>query len=115
MLWWFTQNALIALLLAVIVAALCRFLKPAPAFMHGLWLVVLIKLLAPPMLSWPWALPVFVHSQEENDSLLVLAAQTEESQATTQGRSDWKIDFKELAVALEPEDADVVPALAELI
>jgi beta-lactamase regulating signal transducer with metallopeptidase domain len=35
----------------------CRFGRLGPATRHALWLVVLIKLLTPPVFAWPWQLP----------------------------------------------------------
>jgi len=55
MVWWLLQNALVATVLAGMVAIICRFAKPGPAVRHALWLVVLIKLIAPPIVYWPWA------------------------------------------------------------
>jgi beta-lactamase regulating signal transducer with metallopeptidase domain len=54
MVWWLLQNALVATVLAGMVALICRFAKPGPAVRHALWLVVLIKLIAPPIVYWPW-------------------------------------------------------------
>src|SRR6266700_4699419 len=54
MAWWLVQNALVATVLAGMVALICRFAKPGPAVRHALWLVVLIKLMAPPIVYWPW-------------------------------------------------------------
>src|SRR5258707_14652364 len=60
MLLWLLQNPVLAALLAVGVAVLCRFARPNPAVRHVLWLLVLARLLMPPGLHWPWALPVSV-------------------------------------------------------
>src|SRR5437660_7663817 len=57
MLWWLAQNTVTAALLACVVALLCRIGCFRPAVRHALWLVVLIKLLTPPVIVWPWALP----------------------------------------------------------
>src|SRR5262249_11302851 len=53
MLWWLAQNAVLAGLLAVGVAVACRVGRFRPAVRHALWLVVLIKLLTPPFLTYP--------------------------------------------------------------
>jgi beta-lactamase regulating signal transducer with metallopeptidase domain len=53
MLWWLAQNALLAGLLAVGVAVACRVGRFRPAVRHALWLVVLLKLLTPPFLTYP--------------------------------------------------------------
>lgn len=57
MLWWAAQNLFVASLLAAGVWALCRSARLGPAARHALWLVVLIKLLTPPIVAWPWAVP----------------------------------------------------------
>jgi beta-lactamase regulating signal transducer with metallopeptidase domain len=62
MLWWLAQNALAAGLLAGLVTLVCRFVRLSPAVQHALWLVVLIKLVTPPLLLWPWPLPGFGES-----------------------------------------------------
>jgi beta-lactamase regulating signal transducer with metallopeptidase domain len=54
MLWWLVQNTVVAAVLAGVVAVICRFARPSPAVRHALWLVVLIKLAAPPLVYWPW-------------------------------------------------------------
>ena len=60
MLWWLAQNLVIAAVLACVVAALCRFGRFRPAVNHALWLVVLLKLLTPPVITWPWVVPQFL-------------------------------------------------------
>jgi beta-lactamase regulating signal transducer with metallopeptidase domain len=54
---WLAQTTCIAAALAVVVAGVCRLGRPSPAIRHALWLVVLLKLLAPPLVAWPWHLP----------------------------------------------------------
>ncbi|MCK5943081.1 MAG: hypothetical protein KAI24_13970 [Planctomycetes bacterium] len=46
-------NAVVATVLAAIVCLLGRALRPSPAVMHGLWLVVLLKLVTPPLFEIP--------------------------------------------------------------
>jgi beta-lactamase regulating signal transducer with metallopeptidase domain len=52
MLAWLMQNALAATILAIIVAIACRLFRPHPAICHVLWLVVLLKLIMPPLPLW---------------------------------------------------------------
>src|SRR5205809_5390243 len=54
MLWWLVQNTVVAAVLAGFVALICGVARPRPAVRHALWLVVLLKLLTPPLISWPW-------------------------------------------------------------
>lgn len=61
MLLWLLQNTVLAALLAVGVAVVCRLTRPNPAVRHALWLVVLVRLLMPPGLHWPWAIPDPLH------------------------------------------------------
>ncbi len=41
-------------LLACLVAVACRLGKFRPSICHALWLIVLIKLMVPPVVAWPW-------------------------------------------------------------
>lgn len=50
---WWIQNAVVAALLAAGALAGTRLARPRPAVQHLLWLVVLVKLVAPPVASWP--------------------------------------------------------------
>src|SRR5262245_52659837 len=54
MLWWLAQNAVMAAILAGIVTLVCRAFRLRPAVRHALWLVVLLKLVTPPVVHWPW-------------------------------------------------------------
>jgi beta-lactamase regulating signal transducer with metallopeptidase domain len=54
MLWWLAQNTVMAGVLAGLVVLACRVCRFRPAVRHALWLLVLLKLIAPPLLPWPW-------------------------------------------------------------
>jgi len=47
-------NAVIAMLLAIVVWAVTRRMRQ-PAFVHLLWVLVLVKLITPPLLPIPWS------------------------------------------------------------
>ena len=55
MIGWILQNGVTAAALAVLVWAVCRWGRLGPAARHALWLLVLIKLVMPPVATWPWA------------------------------------------------------------
>jgi len=55
MLGWFAETALVAAVLALAVVLLSRLRSLSPTVRHALWLVVLIRLITPPLFSWPWA------------------------------------------------------------
>ena len=57
MAWWVVQNVAIAAVLAAAVALVCRLTKIGPVARHALWLMVLVKLVTPPLVVWPWAVP----------------------------------------------------------
>ena len=57
MLWWFAETTLIAGLLAAAAALLGRRQSIGPTARHLLWLVVLIKLVMPPLVKSPWPVP----------------------------------------------------------
>jgi beta-lactamase regulating signal transducer with metallopeptidase domain len=49
---WLVQNAILVVPLAVSAAVVCRLLRLRPALCHALWLIVLVKLLMPPLPVW---------------------------------------------------------------
>ena len=49
---WLVQNAVVVVPLAVGIALICRVFRPAPAVCHALWLLVLLKLVMPPLPVW---------------------------------------------------------------
>jgi hypothetical protein len=55
MLGWSAQTTVIAMLLAAIAILASRSARLGPAARHVLWLVVLIKLVTPPVVNWPWS------------------------------------------------------------
>jgi len=60
---WLIESALGAALLAVVVWAGVRVFAPRPAVAHALWLLVVLKLVTPPVVRWSaipgaWAAPV---------------------------------------------------------
>ncbi|MBL8753904.1 MAG: M48 family metalloprotease [Planctomycetes bacterium] len=48
---WLVANTVVAAAIALLAVAIGRWLRPAPVVMHGLWLVVLLKLVTPPLWS----------------------------------------------------------------
>jgi beta-lactamase regulating signal transducer with metallopeptidase domain len=57
MLGWFAETTLVASGLAVVAILAGRLKSIGPTARHMLWLVVLIKMMTPPLVSWPWAAP----------------------------------------------------------
>jgi beta-lactamase regulating signal transducer with metallopeptidase domain len=55
MLGWIAETTLVAAGIALVVLFAGRLLSNNPTVRHALWLVVLIKLITPPLVSWPWA------------------------------------------------------------
>ncbi len=52
---WLVQHFILVMALAIGVALISRIAKLRPAIRHVLWLLVLIKLLVPPVVAWPWS------------------------------------------------------------
>ena len=52
---WFVDTMLVASGLAIVAAVGSRLRSIGPTARHALWLVVLVRLVTPPLLSWPWA------------------------------------------------------------
>ena len=82
------SNVLSASLLATFVAAVALMLSRRPAVLHLLWLIVLVKLLAPPMLEVPLARP-----RAEVASLMAALGPTESDETapseSTVASSPW--------------------------
>ena len=57
MAWWIFQSLVTTAALAALVAVVCRFGRIGPVARHALWVVVLVKFIAPPIVVWPWAAP----------------------------------------------------------
>lgn len=55
---WLGQHLLITTALAAIVFLICRVVRLSPAGRHILWLLVLCRLMVPPVVTWPWSIPV---------------------------------------------------------
>jgi beta-lactamase regulating signal transducer with metallopeptidase domain len=55
MLGWFAETTMVALALAAVAALVSRVRPIGPTARHILWLAVLVKLLTPPLVCWPWA------------------------------------------------------------
>jgi beta-lactamase regulating signal transducer with metallopeptidase domain len=53
MLAWFAETTVVAIVLAAAVTILGRWLRLGPVPRHTLWLVVLLRLITPPVLAWP--------------------------------------------------------------
>lgn len=67
MLWWLGESFLTATALAAIAWLICRVKSIPPAVRHAFWLLVLVKLLTPPLFAWPWALHIpFVETQSNS-------------------------------------------------
>lgn len=57
MLWWLIQNLIVAAGLSAVVLVVCRTCRISPAGRHILWTIVLVKLVTPPLVFWPWPAP----------------------------------------------------------
>ncbi len=55
MLIWFAETTLVAAVLALVAAGVDRLRPIGPTARHLLWLAVLVKLMTPPLVPWPWA------------------------------------------------------------
>src|SRR5207253_4430788 len=78
-----------------------------PAVQHALWLVVLIKLLMPPLVAWPWAVPKSMSPVQAED------VRREDLPA-----AEWAPALaasNELTVHLEARAAQATPAPADEI
>ncbi|MBX6316206.1 MAG: M56 family metallopeptidase, partial [Isosphaeraceae bacterium] len=62
---WMVETTIVAALLAALAALVGRSGRLGPASRHALWLVVLLKLLTPPLVRWPIGIESSPAAQEE--------------------------------------------------
>ncbi|MEX2119367.1 MAG: M56 family metallopeptidase [Pirellulales bacterium] len=55
MLAWLIDKTVVVALLALLITLACRLGRFRPAVEHALWLILLLKLLCPPLVWWPWS------------------------------------------------------------
>lgn len=67
-LWCLTQHLAMTTLLAFMVLLVCRLVRVNAATRHVLWLLVLIRLIVPPVATWPWAIPVSAVDSQGSES-----------------------------------------------
>src|SRR5262245_22156503 len=106
MLLWLLQNTVLAALLAVGVALVCRIARPKPPVRHALWLVVLVRLLMPPGLHWPWAIPDPLNRTTPAAALVSNDTPVDAAHASIVDEETF------LAVLEPPEDSDPPPEIA---
>ncbi len=56
---WLIVHTVVTAALAGVVLTASRLFRLGPAARHLLWLVVLVKFLTPPVVYWPWVLPMY--------------------------------------------------------
>jgi beta-lactamase regulating signal transducer with metallopeptidase domain len=54
LLWWLGQNTVMVAVMIPFVLCACRLFRNRPAVQHVLWIVVFLKFVTPPVVSWPW-------------------------------------------------------------
>ena len=92
MLWWFAETTLVACVLAAVAAAASRVKSLGPAARHALWLVVLLKLVTPPLVESPWALPVGPAESAVRERPNVEVAKVESTAELPTFLDDWLDD-----------------------
>ncbi len=61
---WLIQHTIVACVLVIIVTVISRCRLCSPAFRHVLWLAVLVKLMMPPLVTWPWTVPSLLNTPD---------------------------------------------------
>src|SRR5262249_8805325 len=96
------SNAVMATLLAVLAAVVSQLCR-RPALVHSLWLLVLLKLITPPLLPVPVPWSFEAAGQEESAKLNLEAGATREQMATPETDANEYALFAGLL--LEPEES----------
>jgi beta-lactamase regulating signal transducer with metallopeptidase domain len=92
-LWWLLENALVSAVLAAAVTLLCRPLRRRPAVRHALWVVVLVKMLTPPVVAWPWSVPILRETPDQAGFAGASAGELESVQAGPDSLAPGALDF----------------------
>src|SRR6266481_5928444 len=100
MAWWLLDNTIIAAVLALIVALLCRVRRVPPVVRHALWLVVLIKLIVPPL--FPGTIKIPVHWRS-------LAGRLSATDAALTDRRSGILPLRDMAAARPPRFQSPAP------
>ena len=120
--WWFGQNTLAALLMIPCVMLACRVFRDRPAVQHLLWLVILLKLVTPPVVVWPWSvdeLRSMAWSQDSNVQVATLERLPTVPKQEVSSRAipmEQTLVPSELVPNLEPSPPPVfVPIAADIV
>jgi beta-lactamase regulating signal transducer with metallopeptidase domain len=62
LLWWLAQNTITIAVMILFAAAASRLFRNHPAVEHMLWVVILLKFVTPPIVSWPWSVQLLGQS-----------------------------------------------------
>ncbi len=111
---WVIQSTVVSGILAVVVALACRLGRLKPAARHALWLVVIVKLLLPPVMAWPWALPVHIAPVGLSASVPAPAHVETPAPAYSEVRAPMRVEAYISASAPLPRQSDTVLASPEL-
>jgi beta-lactamase regulating signal transducer with metallopeptidase domain len=101
---WLLQHTAGVLGLTLFIAILCRRLRLGPAARHGLWLLVLLKMLIPPFIVWPWALSIW--PEEMSTSAAVSGPPSEEDIAVSR-KTEPPVSFR----SVEEDDIASSPTI----
>ncbi|HZZ27978.1 MAG TPA: M56 family metallopeptidase [Pirellulales bacterium] len=82
LLWWLGQNTIAVGVMVPFALLMCRLFRNRPAVQHVLWLVVLLKLVMPPIVSWPWSI------QQVRNSIWSIPATAPVSETVHMGELD---------------------------
>jgi bla regulator protein BlaR1 len=88
---WFAETTLVASVLALVALVCCRSRRLGPAARHALWLVVLVKMMTPPLIHWPWSrplLPTISAASERPKAERIASAQSTKGPTISRGLGD---------------------------
>ena len=103
--WLLLHTATTALLIAAVLLLIGVF-RPGPAVRHALWLVVLLKMLTPPLVAWPWELPCWRQPVRDETVAAAVALAVERHPAGAGVSSDRADDFIERVEIVTASELD---------
>jgi bla regulator protein BlaR1 len=92
---WCAETLVLALVMTSIVMVATRWRRFGPAARHALWLVILIKMVTPPLVYWPWSRSWEMPTQIE----VPIASETLSPETPFDTEQSLNIDDEELVVS----------------
>jgi beta-lactamase regulating signal transducer with metallopeptidase domain len=114
---WSIETTVVAAVLAALAILAGRVRRPGlgPAARHALWLVVLLKLVTPPVVHWPWSLPWPLVADSGRQPSVRPATADVAAPASTDVEDEAAADDRAAQAVLAPTATEPLPATNDTV